>query len=212
MEIQRTERIHSLDSLRAIMMLLGVILHSAISYGVFDYGIFWPFKDPNTTHLSFDLLVSFIHKFRMPIFFSVAGFFAALLFYERGQDRMIKNRVQRILYPFLVFTFIIYLPIGPLIKAFSIETLAGNENALNIALQRLSDPQTYIPIEVYHLWFLNYLIYYSLLGWIFALMMNNFIRISQSLISLYNLMMKNLLFSFLVLSSLTFLLFYLLLL
>ena len=59
----KTERLHSLDSLRAIMMLLGMVLHSAITYGEVDYG--WILKDPNTTHVSNDFIVSFIHSFRM---------------------------------------------------------------------------------------------------------------------------------------------------
>ena len=33
----KPERLHSLDSLRAIMMLLGLVLHSAITYGTIEY-------------------------------------------------------------------------------------------------------------------------------------------------------------------------------
>lgn len=32
----KTERLHSLDALRAIMMLLGLVIHSAITYGTID--------------------------------------------------------------------------------------------------------------------------------------------------------------------------------
>jgi glucan biosynthesis protein C len=34
----KTERLHSLDSLRAIMMLLGLVIHSSITYGLYEYG------------------------------------------------------------------------------------------------------------------------------------------------------------------------------
>ena len=60
-------------------MLLGLVIHSGITYGVLDYGNDWPLRDPNSTHLINDFIVYFIHSFRMPIFFVVAGFFGALL-------------------------------------------------------------------------------------------------------------------------------------
>ena len=59
----KTERIHSLDSLRAIMMLLGLVIHSAITYGVINYGNAWSLKDPGATHLSNDFIVNIIHAF-----------------------------------------------------------------------------------------------------------------------------------------------------
>ncbi|WP_455170471.1 acyltransferase family protein, partial [Aegicerativicinus sediminis] len=90
---RKTERIHSLDSLRAIMMLLGLVIHSAITYGVVDYGNSWSLKDPNTIQSSNDFIVFFIHAYRMQIFFAVAGFFGAMLFYERRPLKMVKNRV-----------------------------------------------------------------------------------------------------------------------
>ena len=76
---QKTERIHALDSLRAIMMLLGIVLHTAMTYSVTDYSPGWPYKDISATHLSNDYMHELIHSFRMQIFFVVAGFFASLL-------------------------------------------------------------------------------------------------------------------------------------
>ena len=76
------ERFHALDALRAAMMLLGLVLHSAASYTRTPLGDAWPYHDPHT-NVAFDLLVFFIHLFRMPLFFVVAGFFAALLYSSR---------------------------------------------------------------------------------------------------------------------------------
>ena len=42
---KKIERIHALDSLRAIMMLLGVVLHTAMTYADTDYGLGWGLKD-----------------------------------------------------------------------------------------------------------------------------------------------------------------------
>ena len=108
MNPQKTERLHALDSLRAIMMMLGIVLHSSNTYVIADYGASWPLKDPGSTSLIMDWLSSFIHAFRMPIFFVVAGFFASLLFHERSATKMIKNRVNRILLPFLIFVVVLW--------------------------------------------------------------------------------------------------------
>ena len=102
--INKTERLHSLDALRAIMMMLGIVLHSTELYSVGD-DAFFP-KDPNTSHISLNYIFGIIHIFRMPIFFLIAGFFGALLFYERGAEAMIKNRFSRSISAICSFPFI----------------------------------------------------------------------------------------------------------
>jgi glucan biosynthesis protein C len=108
-DTSRKDRIHGLDALRAIMMLLGLVLHSAVTYSPKDYGAAWPLKDPLNTSTLFDILADFIHVFRMPLFFVIAGFFGALLFYDRSPRRMVVNRLQRVVLPGIVFC-----PIPPL--------------------------------------------------------------------------------------------------
>lgn len=77
------QRYHSFDSLRATMMLLGLVLHTAINYMTFPTGDTWPYKDAQTSP-TFDILVAFIHSFRMPTFFVIAGFFAAFQYDARA--------------------------------------------------------------------------------------------------------------------------------
>ena len=98
---ESVRRYHSLDGLRAVMMLLGLVLHAAISYGAFPYRDAWPFKDRSTLPL-FDILVFTIHIFRMPVFYVMAGFFAAMLHLRRGPGGLVRNRATRILVPFVV--------------------------------------------------------------------------------------------------------------
>jgi peptidoglycan/LPS O-acetylase OafA/YrhL len=93
-----SHRYHSLDALRASMMLLGLVLHSAVSYVVAPLGPAWPYKDPATSTL-FDMLVFVIHLFRMPVFFVAAGFFAAMLMERDGPRGFFDNRVKRVLIP-----------------------------------------------------------------------------------------------------------------
>jgi glucan biosynthesis protein C len=152
----KTERLHSLDSLRAIMMLLGLVLHSAITYGVIDYANVWPLKDPETTSLFNDFIVVFIHSFRMPIFFVVAGFFGSLLFYERNPLKMFKNRVSRIVLPFIVFLLILN-PLNIFSFAYTELLFSGSDTAFEATLSYFSNPLIFIPQMTFHLWFLYYL-------------------------------------------------------
>lgn len=152
----KTERIHSLDSLRAIMMLLGLVIHSAITYGVIDYGNAWSLKDPGATHVSNDFIVSFIHAFRMQIFFMVAGFFGAMLFYERKPLNMVKNRISRIVFPFIVFVLLLWPTIFFTFE-YTKSLFGGGNNPLADALTPFSSIEILIPQSTFHLWFLYYL-------------------------------------------------------
>jgi hypothetical protein len=137
-------------------MLLGLVIHSALTYGVVDYGSGWSLKDPVATHISNDYIASFVHAFRMQIFFVVAGFFGALLFYERLPMKMVKNRVSRIVLPFLVFVLLLWPSI---VFAFSYTrfVFAGSADALAETLARFSSFEILIPGSTFHLWFLYYL-------------------------------------------------------
>ena len=167
----KTERIHSLDSLRAIMMLLGLVIHSAITYGTIEYGTSWPIKDPETTHLSNDIIVIFIHAFRMQIFFLVAGFFGAMLFYERKPLKMIKNRTSRIVFPFIVFLLLLW-PTITFAFNYTLGIYAGNTNALADTIATFSNFNIFIPQVTYHLWFLYYLALITFVSVIVGLIFN----------------------------------------
>lgn len=93
-------RLHALDNLRAVMMWLGIVLHVAAMHTVAPSPLFW--RDNARSQVA-DLLTAFIHAFRMPVFFIVAGFFVALLMHQRGPAAMLRHRFRRIALPFLVF-------------------------------------------------------------------------------------------------------------
>jgi glucan biosynthesis protein C len=139
------------------MMMLGLVLHSALTYNVTYHGNTWVLKDAETS-IATDFLVLMIHSFRMPIFFLIAGFFGAMLFYERSPKRMIHNRIARIVIPFIVFLFLL----GPILDFsfnYASAVLNGESNAFANATTPFSNPNFYIPKSTSHLWFLYYLIY-----------------------------------------------------
>lgn len=83
---------------------------------------------------------------------------------------MIKNRMNRITFPFLVFVFLLFVPVvGGMNWTEGI--FASNPNALNEAMQRFTSLSGILPDKTMHLWFLYYLIMFSLvsfaLGWLF---------------------------------------------
>lgn len=104
-------RYHSLDALRAIMMLLGLVLHGGASYVTVPIGAGWPYHD-RSTHPAFDVIVFFIHIFRMPVFFVAAGFFAALLHERDGPRGFTRNRIRRVLLPLVIFWAALLPPVA----------------------------------------------------------------------------------------------------
>ncbi|MBC5763228.1 acyltransferase family protein [Ramlibacter albus] len=98
-------RLYALDNLRALMMWLGIVLHVGIIHMVQNAPL--PWRDDRRTALM-DLVVPFIHAFRMPVFFILAGFFVALLLQSRGASGMARHRAMRLALPFVVFWPVVY--------------------------------------------------------------------------------------------------------
>ncbi len=93
-------RYHSLDRLRAVVMMLGVVRHSAMSYVPTVFAA-WPYRDAHADIVVHWLIV-FIRVFQLPVFFAIAGFFAAYLVETRGIRAYLRQRWSRIGVPFLV--------------------------------------------------------------------------------------------------------------
>ncbi|MEL6739489.1 MAG: acyltransferase family protein, partial [Planctomycetota bacterium] len=95
------ERLHALDALRAVAMLLGVWLHAAIPYVEGVPPGFWAVTGKEPSALA-GLSVLLIHSCRMQVFFLVSGFFTAMLVARRGAGGMLRNRALRIGLPFVL--------------------------------------------------------------------------------------------------------------
>lgn len=184
-----TQRIHGMDALRGIMMMLGLVLHSAESYSV-GTDLLWP-KDPFSSHLFFTYLTSIIHIFRMPTFFMISGFFSAMMFYDRSPYAMINQRFKRVLFPFLVFLMllhpIIFHSYKWMIEAFNATSFVDQTFRL-------------LPSITYHLWFLYYLLIITGFTYLLALVLKRMPRITYALTKLFTLGMRHQLLFLLVLS------------
>ncbi|WP_160149358.1 acyltransferase family protein [Roseiconus lacunae] len=95
-------RRHDLDALRAIAMLLGIVLHAALSFTAIP----WTVQDTRQSDV-YSILFAAIHGFRMPLFFLLSGFFTAMLWRKRGLRALIKHRGKRIALPLLIGCFTI---------------------------------------------------------------------------------------------------------
>ena len=100
-----SERRTDLDALRGVAMVLGIVLHAALSF----FPCPWPVQDTRQNSWLF-LVYVVIHEFRMPLFFLLSGFFTMFLFRKYGLREMLRLRVTRILLPLLLSL----LTIGPL--------------------------------------------------------------------------------------------------
>ena len=140
-------RYHGLDALRGFAMMLGIVLHAALSYFLADsgYGAFWP-QDERQSEWS-GLVFSFIHSWRMPTFFLLAGFFAHLVLDRRGDGYFINDRLKRILVPLLIFGTVMAL----IIPSIWVTALAREWVWVN--------PLAELPPTVAHLWFIYHLVY-----------------------------------------------------
>ena len=101
-------RYYGLDALRGAMMLLGIVLHGVGFYIAMPPAHLPIPVDRNTSYVA-DLVFGFIHSFRMPAFFLLAGFFASLLVDKRGLGGMIRDRAARVAAP-MVAAAVVLLP------------------------------------------------------------------------------------------------------
>ncbi|MFT4076478.1 MAG: acyltransferase family protein [Asticcacaulis sp.] len=102
-----SERFHDLDAVRGLALLLGVALHTSMS---FIEPQVWLLKDDSAS-AGLGVLFYVIHMFRMTTFFVMAGFFAHMLMEKRGLGGFIKNRLIRVGAPLAIFWPIVFASI-----------------------------------------------------------------------------------------------------
>jgi glucan biosynthesis protein C len=156
-------RFHYMDNLRALAMLSGVLFHAALAYSPLAHA-YVPTADRGQSE-AVDACLWFLHLFRMPLFFVVAGFFAALLVDRRGLAGLFRNRLRRIALPFVVFWPLVYY-------ALDYSTMHAAMNVQHpsplLALIRQYAQGTGVPAHMpttAHLWFLYYLMFFYVLVW-----------------------------------------------
>lgn len=162
--MQAGDRVHYMDNLRALAMLAGVVFHAAFAYSPLMHPI-WPAADAASSAIV-DAFAWFLHMFRMPLFFAISGYFAALLVARRGMAGLFRNRGARVLLPLVLFTPLVAASMGRLT-----ERAAGTSSHPSPALAWIRayiDQHGAMPSMPgwAHLWFLFYLLLFTLMVWI----------------------------------------------
>jgi len=158
--MSRDERFHALDVVRAAALLLGVALHSTLSFWPGMRALNWPISDDSTSLVPAAAFFV-VHIFRMSVFFAIAGFFAHLLCVRLGAWGFAKNRLRRIALPFVV-SMVVVMP-------FLLLPFIWGQRQLDIS----GPPHIAPPIPDAqmppwgHLWFL-YLLIVLYAGWLAA--------------------------------------------
>ena len=146
----RRERLHALDATRAIVMILGVVLHVAWAY-LPGLGPYWPLAGRSSS-TTLGLVFYVIHMFRMIAFYLIAGFFARGLLQRYGFGGWVRNRFRRVFVP-MVLAYLTLGPIMALALAWSVVRSGRAGSATPIGLLLAQDG-----IPPFHLWFLYYLL------------------------------------------------------
>ena len=158
------DRLHYMDHLRALAMLAGVFFHAALAYSPLMAPL-WPAADRQGSGVV-DALAWGLHLVRMPLFFLVAGFFSAWLLQQRGGSGLLRQRIRRVLLPFLLAWPLVLWAMGA-----STEWAALNvqhPSPLLVMVRdwlRMPDPPR-LPPGTAHLWFLYYLLLFGVLHWV----------------------------------------------
>jgi peptidoglycan/LPS O-acetylase OafA/YrhL len=103
-------RYHAFDRVRALAMLLGVVYH-ALLFPMLMGGWGPAASGPSSTP---KLLGDWMHSFRMPLFFLIAGFFGRMMLAKYGTAGFLRRRWERIALP-LMIGLVTFSPLNTLI-------------------------------------------------------------------------------------------------
>ena len=151
-------------------MFLVIGLHAALAYVGHDIkGVLWCVRDA-PTWLAFDWFCWWSMGVSNPLYFTIAGFFAVMLYDAKGLKGFLDNRGRRVLGPLLV-GIVTILP--ACMAAWSYGWLVSGRASWK-ELRRIKFHDPILQTERYgsgHLWFLEYLmamlVAYGLARWAF---------------------------------------------
>ncbi len=159
-----SSRIHYLDNLRALAMLLGLYLHGALAYAEPSRSV-WIATNPQGS-VAVDASIWWIHLFRMGLFFLLSGYFAKLMIQRKGLKLFLWNRVIRIVLPFVLFWPLLMVAMT-IVFVFAFAYVKEPQGLLQLIVAASQDPEasnSSTPYTTMHLWFLYYLLMFSLIA------------------------------------------------
>jgi len=161
-------RLHGLDALRAVAMMLGVWLHAGMPYITGLPPFFWAINDPDKSGV-IGHSITLVHSWRMETFFLLSGFFTAMLIAKRGAIKTARQRAFRIALPF-VAALVIIQPMCAALWGLGYSAQWGFP--AGTAVTTMLKTSWGIPVQgsmhefvrLWHLWFLYELIWFVAVG------------------------------------------------
>lgn len=152
------QRLAGLDALRAWAMLLGVVLHTAISFvPPREDRDFWPVTDPDPRPI-YAVLIVWIHLWRMPLFFLVSGLACGMAAARGGMNRLWTGRLKRVGIP-LAVGIVVLVPLVLLAGFWAKSVIEGGQPLAMLAEMYRSRP-VWTWLDPAHLWFLELILIY----------------------------------------------------
>lgn len=153
------DRILGLEYLRVFATFLVVVLHAAIPYLVWKMpGLAWPVHDHQPSPLV-DGVFWAIECFIMPLFFIMSGMTAAILLQRKSVSQFLDHRRSRLLYP-LIFGICVILPLD--LYSWVLGWVSEGRYSVRKMISLKFEPEDRMALSgLSHLWFLQYLLIYS---------------------------------------------------
>ena len=146
-----TQRLHYLDSVRALAMYLGILLHATLTL--------LPWHGDYEMKEGYSLLLLFIHGFRMPLFMIISGFFTEMIIRRYGVSQFIDKRLRRIGLPYIVFVPLITILF---ISTYMIGGFFVDWDSINIT-EEAKEAKLDDEFNHGHLWFMYFLLIFTFL-------------------------------------------------
>lgn len=108
-----------------------------------------------------------------------------MLFYEREPLKMVKNRISRIVFPFIVFVLLLW-PTIVFTFGYTRLIFGGSTSALAEAIAKFSSLEILIPKATFHLWFLYYLAIITFVSVVVGLIFKKLPSISNQVTNAFN--------------------------
>ncbi len=151
---QNRERLHYWDFSRALYLVLGIPFHAAVIYSLSHE---WSVSSPDKSQL-LTWLADFLHSFRMPGFFILAGMFSIMLLDRQGAWPWLRSRLVRLGLP-LLFATLLILPFQIVVQSVAL-TVSGALPVAELQGHIVGQLTHFGEPWISHVWFLWVLIAY----------------------------------------------------
>ena len=153
------ERRYDLDWLRVLAVLLLIYFHTAVIFYRGELGVFYvtdAIVDP-----ALKIFILFVHQWHMPLFFFLSGAATWFSLETRTAKQYVRERLQRLLIPFVFGTLVL---VPPQVYCRILSTSHDQKSYLQFYPQFFNGIRPSGNFEWAHLWFIVYLLVFSLVA------------------------------------------------